>query len=125
MERDRLPHRGARGVRSHQLGRRSAQRLGARPPGRASARQGTRRASKARVSPFEHLLSPGRIGTLELRNRILMALMGEELAELDGTVGDRQLAYVEARAAGGAALVSLGSVAIAWPAGTANECQNG
>jgi 2,4-dienoyl-CoA reductase (NADPH2) len=77
------------------------------------------------VSAFEHLLAPGRIGTLALRNRILMAPMGEELAELDGTVGDRQLAYVEARAAGGVALVSLGSVAIAWPAGTANECQNG
>ena len=77
------------------------------------------------MAAFEHLLAPGRIGTLGLRNRILMAPMGEELAELDGTVGDRQLAYVEARAAGGAALVSLGSVAIAWPAGTANECQNG
>ena len=77
------------------------------------------------MAAFEHLLAPGRIGPLELRNRILMAPMGEELAELDGTVGDRQLAYVEARAAGGAALVSLGSVAIAWPAGTANECQNG
>ncbi len=77
------------------------------------------------MAAFEHLLSPGRIGSLELRNRILMAPMGEELAELDGTVGERQLAYVEARAAGGAALVSLGSVAVAWPVGTANECQNG
>src|SRR3954447_7968975 len=77
------------------------------------------------VSAFEHLLSPGKIGTLALRNRILMAPMGEELAELNGTVGERQLAYVEARAAGGAALVSLGSVAIAWPEGTANERQNG
>src|SRR3954447_20860505 len=77
------------------------------------------------VSAFEHLLSPGNIGTLALRNRILMAPMGEELAELDGTVGERQLAYVAARAAGGAGLVSLGSVAVAWPEGTANECQNG
>ena len=74
---------------------------------------------------YEHLLSPGRIGTMELRNRILMAPMGEELAELDGTVGAQQLAYIEARAAGGAALVTLGSVAVAWPSGTSNKHQNG
>ncbi len=74
---------------------------------------------------YQHLLSPGRIGTMKLRNRILMATMGEELAELDGTVGPRQLAYIAARAAGGAALVTLGSVAIAWPLGTANKHQNG
>lgn len=75
--------------------------------------------------PYEHLLAPGRIGTLELRNRILMAPMGEELAAEDGSVSEEQHAYVEARAAGGAALVTLGSVAVAWPLGTANERQNG
>lgn len=74
---------------------------------------------------YSNLLAPGTIGTLQLRNRILMAPMGEELAELDGTVGAAQLAYIEARAAGGAALVTLGSVAVAWPNGTANKCQNG
>ncbi len=74
---------------------------------------------------YEHLLSPGRIGSMALRNRILMAPMGEELAELDGTVGAQQLAYIEARAAGGAALVTLGSVAVGWPLGTANKRQNG
>ncbi len=74
---------------------------------------------------YDHLLAPGRIGSLELRNRILMAPMGEELAAVDGTVSPEQLAYVEARAAGGAALVTLGSVAVAWPLGTSNERQNG
>ena len=54
-----------------------------------------------------------------------MAPMGEELAAVDGTVSPEQLAYVEARAAGGAALVTLGSVAVAWPLGTSNERQNG
>ena len=33
---------------------------------------------------YEHLLSPTRIGTLSLRNRIAMAPMGVELVEADG-----------------------------------------
>ncbi len=77
------------------------------------------------MNSYSHLLSPGRIGTMELRNRILMAPMGEELAELDGTSGPAQISYLEARARGGAALVTLGSVAVAWPSGTANKRQNG
>jgi 2,4-dienoyl-CoA reductase (NADPH2) len=64
---------------------------------------------------FEHILSPGRIGTLELRNRILMCPMGDDLSEPDGSVGDRQRAYFEARARGGAALLLVGSVSIAYP----------
>jgi 2,4-dienoyl-CoA reductase-like NADH-dependent reductase (Old Yellow Enzyme family) len=77
------------------------------------------------VGTFENLLAPGRIGSMELRNRIVMAPMGEELAAPDGTVSDEQSAYVEARARGGAGLVMLGSVAVAWPLGTANQRQNG
>ena len=33
--------------------------------------------------PFTHLLAPGRIGSLELRNRILMCPMGDELSNDD------------------------------------------
>ena len=64
---------------------------------------------------YENLLAPGRIGTLELRNRILLCPMGDELSEADGTVGDRQRAYFEARARGGAALLLVGSVSVAYP----------
>ena len=64
---------------------------------------------------FDHLLAPGQIGSLPLRNRILMCPMGDDLSELDGTVGDRQRAYFEARARGGAALLLVGSVSIAYP----------
>jgi 2,4-dienoyl-CoA reductase (NADPH2) len=64
---------------------------------------------------YEHLLSAGRIGTLRLRNRILMTPMGSNLGEGDGLVGDRARAYYEARAKGGAALVVMGSVAVGWP----------
>ena len=66
---------------------------------------------------FDHLLSPGRIGSMELRNRILMCPMGDSIAESDGTVSDRQVAYYGARARGGAALVIVGSVGVAYPIG--------
>ncbi|MCU1426352.1 MAG: putative NADH-dependent oxidoreductase, partial [Actinomycetia bacterium] len=74
---------------------------------------------------YEHLLSPGRIGTLETRNRIVMAPMGSNLCEPDGTPGDRMTAYFEARARGGVGLVIVEVAAIAWPVGAANPNQLG
>jgi len=74
---------------------------------------------------YPHLLEPGRIGGLELRNRILMCPMGDTLGNPDGTVSERQAAYFEARAAGGAALLLVGSVAVAYPAGTYDGRQLG
>ena len=41
-------------------------------------------------NPYAALLHPGRIGTLELRNRIIMAPMGSNYAEVDGFCGDLQ-----------------------------------
>jgi 2,4-dienoyl-CoA reductase-like NADH-dependent reductase (Old Yellow Enzyme family) len=67
------------------------------------------------VRGFERLLSPGRLGSLELRNRIAMAPMGVNLGEDDGTVGDRQAAWFEARARGGAGLIIVGSASVAYP----------
>jgi 2,4-dienoyl-CoA reductase (NADPH2) len=74
---------------------------------------------------YEHLLSPGRLGALETRNRIVMAPMGSNLCEPDGTPGARMRAYYEARARGGAGLVIVEVAAIAWPAGAANPNQLG
>lgn len=64
---------------------------------------------------FPHLLSRGAIGSLVLRNRIAMAPMGTNLGEPDGTVGDAQAAWFEARARGGAGLIIVGSASIAYP----------
>lgn len=72
---------------------------------------------------YENLLAPGRIGAMELRNRILLCPMGDELSEADGTVGDRQLAYFEARARGGAALLLVGSISVAYPRASFSERQ--
>ena len=51
---------------------------------------------------YPHLLSEGRIGTLSLRNRILVTAMGVSLSEDDGTIGERLIAYHEEQARGGA-----------------------
>ena len=66
---------------------------------------------------FPHLFAPGRIGAMQLRNRILSCPMGDRLANSDGTLSDAQLAYFETRARGGAALVMLGSVCVTFPDG--------
>ncbi|MGQ0831638.1 MAG: oxidoreductase [Microthrixaceae bacterium] len=72
---------------------------------------------------FDRLLSPGRVGSLEMRNRIAMAPMGVNLGEPDGTVGDDQAAWFEARARGGAGLVIVGSASVAYPAASTDPRQ--
>ncbi len=72
---------------------------------------------------YSHLMSPGAIGGLELRNRILMTPMGSNLAETNGHCGDRIQTYYEARARGGAGAVIVGVGAIAWPEGSCNPNQ--
>src|SRR5437870_1926135 len=71
-------------------------------------------------TPFSHLLSPGRIGSLALRNRIFMTPMGSNLADPDGYVGQRLIDYYAARAKGGAALLTMGSVSVGYPDGSSN-----
>ncbi|KUR81120.1 FAD-dependent oxidoreductase [Novosphingobium sp. Fuku2-ISO-50] len=66
---------------------------------------------------YPHLLSPGRIGTLELKNRIAVTAMGVSLSEDDGTVGERLIAYHEEQAKGGAGLIISGVAGVAWPVG--------
>ena len=77
------------------------------------------------MTGYAQVLAPGRIGSMALRNRIVMSPMGDDLCNEDGTVSDRQRSYFEARARGGVALVMLGSVAVAHPIGTSNKCQTG
>jgi 2,4-dienoyl-CoA reductase (NADPH2) len=72
---------------------------------------------------FKHLLSPGRIGSLETRNRIVMSPMGSNLAESNGHVGERIKRYYEERARGGVGLITIGVGAIAFPAGACNPNQ--
>lgn len=70
-----------------------------------------------------HLLSAGRIGSMELRNRIIVTAMGVSLSEADGHVGERLLAYHEAQAKGGAGLIITGVAGVAWPVGAVQPNQ--
>ena len=70
---------------------------------------------------FSHLLSPVRIGNLELRNRIAMAPMGVELGDENGAVTEGVIAYYEARARGGVGLLITENVSAAYPWGANSQ----
>ena len=53
------------------------------------------------------LLTPGRIGSVEIRNRIVMPPMTTRLADEDGHVTDDSIAYYMARVRGGAGLITV------------------
>jgi 2,4-dienoyl-CoA reductase (NADPH2) len=72
---------------------------------------------------YAHLLAPGRLGRVELRNRICMTPMGTNQEQADGHLGERILDYYEARARGGVGLVIAGVAAITWPEGACNPNQ--
>ena len=64
---------------------------------------------------YSPLFQPGSIGDLELKNRIIMAPMGNALADDKGNVTDALLDYYRARAKGGAGLIVTQCVSINEP----------
>lgn len=66
---------------------------------------------------LSHLLAPGRIGTLVLRNRIVMAAMDPDLSGEGGVAGECIRAYYEARARGGTGLIVTEAVRVLFPTG--------
>ena len=77
------------------------------------------------MAKFEQLQKPGQIGSMTLKNRMIMAPMGSNFAEADGHCGERIQAFYETRAKGGAAMLTMGVCSIAYPAGTAEPFQVG
>lgn len=61
---------------------------------------------------YPHLLAPGRIGSMELRNRLVMSPMETMYGTPDGLPSDRTVAYFAARAAGGVGLITVGATGI-------------
>lgn len=59
---------------------------------------------------FGHILSPIKIGPVELKNRIALAPMNETMSGVNGESTEQMIAYFAARAKGGAGLVSTGAV---------------
>ena len=64
---------------------------------------------------FDTLFSSFTIGSLRLKNRILMAAMGNNFSHPDGTVSDRAIAYYTARAHGGAGLIITETSPVSLP----------
>lgn len=71
-------------------------------------------------SRYPHVLAPGQIGTLALRNRICLTPMGTNLESEDGTPGERITRFYEERAKGGVGMIIVGVTGVAWPSGVSN-----
>lgn len=54
---------------------------------------------------LQHVFKEGKIGSLSLKNRIVMPPMGTNLASFEGDVTDQLIAYYEERAKGGTGLI--------------------
>jgi len=55
---------------------------------------------------YDVLFQPGSIGSLHLKNRLIMPAMGTALADAEGQVTDRLVKYYQARASGGVSLIT-------------------
>ena len=72
---------------------------------------------------YKSLLSPFKINDLEFKNRILLAPMGDNLCNEDGSISKKQERYFLARAKGGCAGIILGSVGVSRPSGQATPLE--
>jgi 2,4-dienoyl-CoA reductase (NADPH2) len=61
---------------------------------------------------FPHLLAPGRIGAMTVRNRLVMSPMETMYGTSDGLPSQRTRDYFAARAKGGVGLITLGATGI-------------
>ncbi len=61
---------------------------------------------------FEHVLSPIRIGSMEVRNRFMVAAMGTGHGSIPGIVDEQWYAYYEKRAEGGFGLITIEASAV-------------
>lgn len=66
---------------------------------------------------FSTLFQPAAIGSMMLKNRLVVPAMGTGFATPDGLVSQRMLDYYEARAAGGAGLVIVECACVDFPRG--------
>jgi 2,4-dienoyl-CoA reductase (NADPH2) len=74
---------------------------------------------------YDHLLSPISIGSMTLRNRIVMAPMGVEIVDSDGQANEGIVRYYEERARGGVGMIITEVCAIAYPGGANSVHQLG
>src|SRR5450631_3077025 len=73
---------------------------------------------------FPHLFRPGRIGSMEVRNRIIASPMERNFCTAEGSVTQRYIDYLEARSRGGVGLMYTEATYVD-PRGRGRELQMG
>ena len=68
--------------------------------------------TRSAKTQFPHLLSPGLIGTMKVRNRLVMSPMETMYGTPDGLPSQRTRDYFAARARGGVGLITVGATGI-------------
>lgn len=76
------------------------------------------------MNKYPILFSEGKLGNRTTKNRIVMAPMGDNMANTDGSVSDQTIAYYGARAKGGTAVIIPGVVSVEYPRGKTIPCQH-
>ena len=72
---------------------------------------------------YKNLLSPIRIGNVEVKNRIVMSPMGDGYSTDDGDVTEEMIAYYSERAKNGVGLIIIGTTSVEHHEGT-KPCQH-
>jgi 2,4-dienoyl-CoA reductase-like NADH-dependent reductase (Old Yellow Enzyme family)/pyruvate/2-oxoglutarate dehydrogenase complex dihydrolipoamide dehydrogenase (E3) component len=67
------------------------------------------------MEPYAKLFSPFSLGGLKLKNRIVMAAMGNNLSHPQGNVSDQSIAYYQERAKGGVGLIITEACPVSLP----------
>ena len=66
---------------------------------------------------YQNLAQPGSIGSMTVKNRMVVTAMGTNLAEEDGSCGQSLIDFHERQARGGIGLIIMGVAGVAWPNG--------
>lgn len=65
------------------------------------------------MQKYAELFTPMKIGKMQLKNRIVMSPMTTRLGEAENRVSERMIDYYEARAKGGAAMITTEAIYVA------------
>ncbi len=76
------------------------------------------------MSMYPNLFKEIKLAGKTVRNRIVMAPMGDNMANGDGTVSEQLIAYYAERAKGGAGIIIPGVVSVEYPRGKTTSCQS-
>lgn len=72
---------------------------------------------------YPHLFSPFQLGSLTLKNRVVMAPMSSSLGALNGEATPKQIAFYQARAAGGTGMIIVEFCCVHGATGRSEERQ--